>query len=68
MPLPKGTKYRVSTTQTGKKIRLAFSSKGKVIEAKNMDTGATHTPAEFRVDAKKKLKKRSTSNGHMVSH
>ncbi len=54
-------------TSTGKKLRLAFDSKGKVIEAKNMDTGATHTPAEFKADAKKKLKKRSTSDGHMMA-
>jgi hypothetical protein len=55
MPLPKNTKYRV-TTKGGKKIRLAFN-KGKVIEAKNLKTGATHTPAEFKKDRKLKKKK-----------
>ena len=36
MPLPKGTRYRVKTTKTGKKVRLAFNKSGKVIEAKKM--------------------------------
>lgn len=33
MPLPAGTRFRVKTTKTGKKIRLAFKN-GKVIETK----------------------------------
>ena len=48
MPIP-GARFRVKTTSTGKKIRLAFKGK-KVVEAKNLKTGATHTPAEFRAD------------------
>jgi hypothetical protein len=48
MPLPKGTKFGV--TKSG--VRLAFKG-GKVIEAKNMKTGATHTPSEFAADRKK---------------
>lgn len=35
MPVPKGTKFRVKTTKTGKKIRLAIH-KGKVIETKKL--------------------------------
>ncbi len=35
MPVPKGTRFRVKTTSTGKKIRLAFKG-GKVIEAKRL--------------------------------
>jgi hypothetical protein len=60
MPLPPGTRYRVKTTKKGKKVRLAFKD-GEVVEAKNLKTGATHTPSEFKVDkakAKKKAKKR----------
>ena len=60
MPLP-GAKYRVKTTKSGKKIRLAFVD-GKVVEAKNLESGKTHTPAEFKADAKKK---RKTSDGYM---
>lgn len=57
MPLPKGTRYRYTTTSKGTKIRLAFQG-NKVIEAKNPKTGATHTPAEFAADRKKsKLRK-----------
>lgn len=56
MPLGKGVRYRVKRTSSGKKIRLAFK-KGKVIEAKNLDSGAIHTPSEFAKDRKKKKKK-----------
>jgi hypothetical protein len=45
MPLS-GARYRVATTATGKHVRLAFKN-GKVVEAKNLATGATHTPGEF---------------------
>lgn len=47
MPLRGGT-YRVKTTKTGKKVRLHYTKAGTVNEAKNLTTGATHTPAEFR--------------------
>ena len=57
MPLPKVTKYRVKTTKGGKKVRLAFKG-GKVIEAKNLKTGKTHTPAEFKADRKRKKGKK----------
>lgn len=57
MPL-KGVRYRV-VTKGGKKIRLAFRGKKKVVEAKNLRTGKTHTPAEFARDrAKKKRRKK----------
>mgnify|MGYP001619269868 FL=1 len=51
MPIP-GARYRV-VTRGGKKVRLAFKGKGKVVEAKNLETGATHTPAEFGRDEAK---------------
>lgn len=35
MPVPKGTRFRVKTTKSGKKIRLAFKN-NKVIEAKRI--------------------------------
>jgi len=56
MPLPKGTRFRVKTTKSGKRIRLAFKG-GKVIEAKNIDSGATHTPREFRADRRRRKRK-----------
>lgn len=52
MPIP-GARYRVKTTDTGKKIRLAFRGKS-VVEAKNLATGATHTPSEFAADRSKR--------------
>ncbi len=55
MPLPKGTRFRVKTVN-GKKIRLAFRG-NTVIEAKNLETGATHSPTEFKADKKRKLKR-----------
>jgi len=54
MPLPKSTRFAVKTTKTGKKVRLAFTPSGKVIEAKNLKTGKTHTPKEFAKDRKNK--------------
>lgn len=57
MPLGPGIRYRV-VTRGGKKIRLAFKGKGKVVEAKNLKTGATHTPAEFAADRRGKGYKR----------
>ena len=49
MPL-KGVRYRY---RKGTDIRLAFRG-NKVVEAKNMKTGATHTPAEFAQDERKR--------------
>lgn len=54
MPVPKSTRYAMKKTKKGM-VRLAFSG-SKVIEAKNMKTGAKHTQAEFKKDAKKKRK------------
>lgn len=36
MPVPKGARFRVKTTKSGQKIRLAFVGKGKVVEAKKL--------------------------------
>ncbi len=55
MPLGKGIRYRV-TQRGGKKVRLAFRG-NTVVEAKNLETGATHTPGEFKADRKRKLRK-----------
>jgi len=49
MPIPDGARYRV-VKRGGQKIRLAFVGKGRVVEAKNLRTGATHTPADFKAD------------------
>jgi hypothetical protein len=57
MPVGKG-RYRVKTTKSGKKVRLHFTPGGKVNEAKNLKTGATHTPAEFKRDRKRKKRKK----------
>lgn len=57
MPLGPGVRYRVKTTKSGKKVRLAFKGKGKVIEAKNLSSGATHTPAEFQEDRRRGRKR-----------
>jgi hypothetical protein len=48
MPLH-GVRYRVRTTPGGETVRLAFRD-STVVEAKNLRTGATHTPAEFARD------------------
>ena len=51
MPVGPG-RYR--TTPSG--VRLHFTPGGTVNEAKNLKTGATHTPAEFRADRKRPKK------------
>lgn len=48
MPL-NGARYRVKTMKSGKKVRLAFKG-NKVVEAKNLKTGKTHSEAEFKQD------------------
>ena len=50
MPIGPG-RYRY---KPGTKIRLHFTPSGVVDEAKNMKTGATHTPAEFAADRNKR--------------
>lgn len=60
MPLKGNVRYRVTTTSTGKKVRLAFKGKGKVVEAKNLKSGKTHTPEEFAEDAKRSGKKKKS--------
>lgn len=50
MPLGPGIRYRY---KPGTKMRLAFKG-NQVVEAKNMKTGATHTPAEFAADKKRR--------------
>lgn len=55
MPLPKGTRFRVKRTKGGKRIRLAFrKGSNDVIEAKNLSTGATHTPQQFAAERKRR--------------
>lgn len=52
MPLGPGIRYRY---RKGTSTRLAFRGKN-VIEAKNMETGATHSPAEFAAERRRKPK------------
>lgn len=49
MPLT-GGRYRVRVMPNGTKVRLHFGKGGAVDEAKNLKTGATHTPSEFAAD------------------
>jgi hypothetical protein len=65
MPLGPGVRYRVKTTSTGKQVRLAFKG-GNVIEAKNLKTGATHTPDEFAADRARRRRTASTLAGHLT--
>lgn len=61
MPVPEGARFRVMH-KGGHKMRLAFMG-NKVVEAKNLKTGATHTPAEFARDRKKRRLKRNMTRG-----
>jgi hypothetical protein len=62
MPVGPG-RYRVTTTKTGKKVRLHFTPGGRVNEAKNLKSGAVHTPAEFAADAARRRRR-----GSLASH
>lgn len=58
MPLKGKVRYRVKTTKSGKKVRLAFRDR-EVVETKNLKTGAKHTESEFKADRlRRKAKKR----------
>lgn len=61
MPVGPG-RFRVVTTKTGKKVRLHFGPGGRVNEAKNLASGATHTPAEFAAD-----RQRTRSMHHVLA-
>lgn len=65
MPI-KGARYRVKTTRSGKKVRLAFKGK-QVVEAVNMKTGARHTPAEFEADRRTSAKRRGAATRYRVT-
>ena len=52
-----GVRYRMHDG-----VRLAFKG-NHVVEAKNMKTGKTHTPAEFAQDRKKKRRKATLLHG-----
>jgi hypothetical protein len=54
MPIKGPVRYRVKQTPKGP-VRLAFKGKKNVVEAKNLETGATHTPAQFRRERKHRL-------------
>lgn len=53
MPVNEDGRFRVMTTPKGKKVRLHFKRNGEVDEAKDMESGATHTAAEFKADKAK---------------
>jgi hypothetical protein len=52
MPVGEG-RFRVKTMPSGAKVRLHFTPKGQVNEAKNLESGATHSPADFRKDKRR---------------
>ena len=59
MPLGPGVRYRRKGD-----VRLAFQG-GQVIEAKNMKTGAVHTPSEFAAD--RRAKKRASPRAQRIA-
>lgn len=65
MPIP-GARYRMVPMKGGGYERLAFKG-SKIVEVKNMKTGAMHTPAEFKADAMaKRHKKDMTRHGRTL--
>ena len=43
MPMPKGTFYRIKTYTNGKKVRLAISPDGRILEATPVVSKVTKT-------------------------
>ncbi len=59
MPIEGNVRYVYKKRKKGKgRVRLAFRG-DDVVEAKNMATGATHTPAEFAADRKRRKGRRN---------
>ncbi len=58
MPLGPGTKYRVKTYPSGKKIRLAFQG-NRVVETKDLQTGKLHTMLASHIRKRKSKKRQS---------
>lgn len=66
MPLGPG-RYRVKTTASGKRVRLHFKPGGTVDEAKNIDTGATHGPDDFKADRARRRKTVKTLSNQLTA-
>ena len=49
MPLEGQIRYRI-VKRGEHRVRLAFDKNGKVVEAKNLDSGEVHGPKEFAAD------------------
>ena len=62
MPIP-GARYRF---KRGTSTRLAFKG-NTVVEAKNMKTGAIHTPEEFAADRRRKPQARGKLGSFSVT-
>ena len=60
MPVGPG-KYRV-VRRGGQMIRLHFGPNGEVNEAKNLNTGAVHSPKEFAADEKRRQQRQAEMN------
>ena len=53
-PLPRGAYYRVRTYPSGKKVRLAISSEGRILEATPVASRVKRTKTGRRLAARRR--------------
>ena len=54
MPLPRGAFYRTKTYPSGKKVRLAISSEGRILEATPVVSKVKRTKTGKRLAARRR--------------
>lgn len=54
MPLPYGAYYRVRTYPSGKRVRLAISSEGRILEATSIVSKARRTKTGKRLATRRR--------------
>ena len=54
MPVPKGTYYRIKTYPSGKRVRLAISPSGRILEATSILSKTKNTKTGKRLAKRRK--------------
>lgn len=54
MPVPRGTKYRIKTYPSGKRVRLAVAPDGRVIETTAVKRHASKTKTGKRLSSRRR--------------
>lgn len=54
MPMPSGTRYRVKTYKSGKRVRLAIAPNGRVLEVKELTPRTDKTRTGRRLERRRR--------------